>query len=61
MNKKWISKKKAMKLEKQASKEALVRKIGQLTGKGMGELAGRDPSIWDALSLVRAMELEKRK
>ncbi len=61
MKKARVSKRKAIKLKKQATKEALVGKLKRLGAKEFWEVAQQDSSIAEALSLVKAVELEKSK
>jgi hypothetical protein len=46
-------------LERQQKKNSLVEKLGKLNRHDLGTLAERDPSLAEALSLVRARDLEK--
>jgi hypothetical protein len=52
------SAKKAATLEKQERKRSIIEKLTQLNQKSLGTILQSDPSLADALSLVRAKDLE---
>ncbi len=54
-----ITPRKKATLERQQKKNSLVAELGKLNRHDLGTLAERDPSLAEALSLVRARDLEK--
>jgi hypothetical protein len=53
------SAKKIALLEKQERKQQIIERLTQLNLRNLGTVAHSDPSLVDALSLVRANQLEK--
>jgi hypothetical protein len=54
-----ITPRKKARLERQHKRSALVSKLSKLNRHDLGMLAEREPSLAEALSLVRAKDLEK--
>ncbi len=56
-----MSAKKAAALEKKERKRSVIEKLTQLNEKSLGTILKSDPSLADALSLVRGSDLEKTR
>jgi hypothetical protein len=54
-----VSAKKSATLQKLERKRTLIEQLTHLSGKDLGTVALREPSLVAALSLVRAKDLEK--